>query len=241
MRVTTHEHLMVLLDSLYSDGNDRTSSDAAAFWDALFQQKDHPLNSDLPDASLVAWHTEGLLGDQPGRTALDIGCGLGRNSRWLAAQEFTTTGIDIAPDALERAAGRSRGTASRTCGGTSYAPVPRGCGSTSSTTRGAFTTSPHTDGSPTCGRSGRPSRPVGCSASAPSRRAGWEPAPPTPTCSARGNSAAGSATRSTSCGRCSLGSRRSTPGRCPRRCPVESLCSHRTSSTWRCSADPPET
>ncbi len=109
MRVTTHEHLMVLLDSLYSDGNDRTSSDAAAFWDALFQQKDHPLNSDLPDASLVAWHTEGLLGDQPGRTALDIGCGLGRNSRWLAAQEFTTTGIDIAPDALERAAGRSRG------------------------------------------------------------------------------------------------------------------------------------
>jgi SAM-dependent methyltransferase len=47
--------------------------------------------------------------DQPGRTALDIGCGLGRNSRWLAAQGFTTTGIDIAPYALDRAAGRSQG------------------------------------------------------------------------------------------------------------------------------------
>lgn len=109
MRITTHDDLMELLDRLYSDGTDKTSSNAAPFWDALFQQPDHPLNSDLPDASLVAWHSEGLLGDQPGRTALDVGCGLGRNSRWLAAQGFTTTGIDIAPHTLERAARRSQG------------------------------------------------------------------------------------------------------------------------------------
>lgn len=109
MRVTTYDQLMDLLDGLYGDGADRTSGDAAPFWDALFQQTDHPLSSDLPDANLVAWHSEGLLGDQPGRTALDVGCGLGRNSRWLAAQGFTTTGVDIAPHALEQAAERSQG------------------------------------------------------------------------------------------------------------------------------------
>jgi SAM-dependent methyltransferase len=109
MRITTHDHLMELLDSLYGDGTDRTSSAAASFWDALLEQPDHPLNTDLPDAGLVDWHQAGLLGDPAGRSALDVGCGLGRNSRWLAAQGFTTTGIDIAPRALERAAQRSPG------------------------------------------------------------------------------------------------------------------------------------
>lgn len=109
MRVTTHDQLMELLDSLYADGADRTSSDAAGFWDALLQQPDHPLTSDLPDASLVAWQSAGLLADRPRRRALDVGCGLGRNSRWLAAAGFTVTGVDISPYAIEEAARRSQG------------------------------------------------------------------------------------------------------------------------------------
>jgi SAM-dependent methyltransferase len=109
MRITTYDGLMELLDSLYADGSDRTSSGAAPFWDTLYQQEEHPLTSDLPDASLVAWQAEGLLGDRPDRTALDVGCGLGRNSRWLATHGFTTTGVDIAPDALALAARRSQG------------------------------------------------------------------------------------------------------------------------------------
>ena len=109
MRITTNEQLMELLDSLYAGGADRTSRDAANFWDGLFQQPDHPLSSDLPDAGLVAWQAEGLLGDRPRRSALDVGCGLGRNSRWLAERGFTVTGIDIAPGAIEEAARRSAG------------------------------------------------------------------------------------------------------------------------------------
>ncbi len=77
MRVTTHDQLLELLDGLYAGGGDRTSRDAAGFWDALLLQEDHPLHSDLPDAALVAWKADGLLGDRPGRTALDVGCGLG--------------------------------------------------------------------------------------------------------------------------------------------------------------------
>ncbi len=108
MRVTTYDELLTLLDSLFGDGADRTSTDAAPFWDSLLGKPDHPLTTDLPDACLVAWHADELLGDRPGRTALDVGCGLGRNTRWLAGKGFSTTGVDIAPLALERAARRSQ-------------------------------------------------------------------------------------------------------------------------------------
>ncbi len=111
MRITTQSQLLELLDSLYADGTDRTSSAAAGFWDELLQQPDHPLNSDLPDGSLVAWQAAGLLTDQPSPTAqptaLDIGCGLGRNAHWLATQGFTVTGIDIAPYAIAEAGRRA--------------------------------------------------------------------------------------------------------------------------------------
>lgn len=112
MRITTYEDLMLLLDGLYAGGADRSSHDAAPFWDSLLQQQDHPLHTDRPDAALLTWQEEGLLGaerDGDGRRALDVGCGLGRNSRWLAAQGFTVTGVDIAPYAVAEATRRSAG------------------------------------------------------------------------------------------------------------------------------------
>ena len=112
MRITTYEDLMLLLDGLYAGGADRSSHDAAPFWDNLLQQQDHPLHTDRPDAALLTWQEEGLLAperDGDGRRALDIGCGLGRNSRWLAAQGFTVTGVDIAPYAVAEATRRSTG------------------------------------------------------------------------------------------------------------------------------------
>ena len=107
MRVTTYGQLMELLDSLYADGAERTSDAAAAFWDGLFQREGHPLTSELPDAALPAWQAEGLLPRGHGASALDVGCGLGRNSTWLAAQGFTVTGIDISPYAVETARSRT--------------------------------------------------------------------------------------------------------------------------------------
>ncbi len=130
-RVSTPEQLMELLDSLYGAETDRTSAAASEFWGRLLQQPDHVLNTELPDANLVAWHSAGLLPTAPAAatptaaataaapaddirpTALDVGCGLGRNAAWLAAQGFSVTGIDIAEPALAEA--RRRG--ARTGGG----------------------------------------------------------------------------------------------------------------------------
>ena len=44
---------------------------------------------------------------QPCR-ALDLGCGTGTNSVWLAQQGFEVTGIDVAPLAVDRAEERAR-------------------------------------------------------------------------------------------------------------------------------------
>lgn len=112
-RVGTTDQLMALLDSLFGADADRTSAGASGFWGRLLQQPDHVLNTDLPDANLVAWQAAGMLpptrahrdpADRP--TALDVGCGLGRNSGWLAAQGFSVTGIDIAAAALAEATRR---------------------------------------------------------------------------------------------------------------------------------------
>lgn len=115
MRITTTEQLLELLDGLFGDGADWTSRDAAGHWADVLSREGHPLNSDLPDANLLLWAQRGLLDDQGAgtgpRRALDIGCGLGRNSRWFARAGFAVTGIDIAAYAVEVAARRSDGQA----------------------------------------------------------------------------------------------------------------------------------
>jgi SAM-dependent methyltransferase len=47
------------------------------------------------------WVEEELAGAPPGR-ALDLACGEGRNSRWLAAQGWTVTAADFSPVAIEK-------------------------------------------------------------------------------------------------------------------------------------------
>jgi len=111
LRITTTQQLVELLDGLFADGADWTSRAAAGHWAEVFSREGHPLTSDLPDANLLAWAQRGLLGDIEARMgqlrALDIGCGLGRNSRWLANAGFSVIGVDMAAYALEEATRRS--------------------------------------------------------------------------------------------------------------------------------------
>ncbi|WP_328991443.1 methyltransferase domain-containing protein [Kribbella sp. NBC_01245] len=109
MRVVEVEGLLDLLDEVFEGRADATSRAASEHWNGILLREGHPLNTDRPDASLVEWHRSGLLPMEKVATALDVGCGLGRNSRWMAGFGASVTGIDIAASALEAARGRGEG------------------------------------------------------------------------------------------------------------------------------------
>jgi SAM-dependent methyltransferase len=64
-------------------------------WEALYAASDGatPVDSDV--AGLAATLSPG--------TAVDLGCGAGQNSLWLARQGWHVTGIDLAPTAIRSA------------------------------------------------------------------------------------------------------------------------------------------
>lgn len=103
VRIATIDELFETLDQAFAerDRGDRTSADGAAFWEELLRREGHPLNTTLPDEPLVDWHERGLLGALPGARVLDVGCGAGRNGRWLAEQGAQVVGVDLAAAVLD--------------------------------------------------------------------------------------------------------------------------------------------
>ena len=71
---------------------------AEEFWEALYQGAS-PRSTGRPSAALVRYCTDLA----PGR-ALDLGCGRGDDSVWLAQRGWATTAVDVAPTALRFAA-----------------------------------------------------------------------------------------------------------------------------------------
>lgn len=49
---------------------------------------------------------QALVRERAPSRALELGCGLGRFSRWLAAQGVATVGVDFSPEAVDRARAR---------------------------------------------------------------------------------------------------------------------------------------
>ncbi len=74
--------------------------DSAAWWDARYQGGDIPW-----DTGSVPPEVAALLaaGDAPSGWALDLGCGSGVSSRYLARHGFRVVGVDLAQSALHRA------------------------------------------------------------------------------------------------------------------------------------------
>ncbi|WP_435847799.1 class I SAM-dependent methyltransferase [Streptomyces hygroscopicus] len=72
------------------------ANDAAGFWEQLYRGK----GSVWKDTAnpLLAETARHLT---PGH-ALDLGCGEGGDTRWLATHEWHVTAVDIAPTALQR-------------------------------------------------------------------------------------------------------------------------------------------
>jgi len=74
-------------------------------WNDRYRDGDLPWDTGQPSSELQRVFSQNTI--QPCR-ALELGCGTGTNSVWLAQQGFEVTGIDLAPLAVERAEQRAR-------------------------------------------------------------------------------------------------------------------------------------
>ena len=74
-----------------------TQHAAAEFWDRRYAERDQIWSGEANQALVVA-----VAGLRPGR-ALDLGCGEGGDSVWLAGQGWHVTAVDIAATAIARA------------------------------------------------------------------------------------------------------------------------------------------
>lgn len=98
-------------------GRDETRRANAAFWDAYAPGYQHDHQPELGETSFV-WCPEGLnedeaglLGDVRGKKVLDVGCGGGQTTRWLAAHGAHAVGFDLSAEQLRL--GRAMGTGTR--------------------------------------------------------------------------------------------------------------------------------
>jgi len=76
-----------------------------ADWNESYREGNLPWDTGHPSSELQRVVSAHAI--RPGR-ALDIGCGTGTNSIWLAEQGFDVLGIDVAPLAVERAEHKAR-------------------------------------------------------------------------------------------------------------------------------------
>lgn len=74
-------------------------------WNERYRDGNLPWDTGRPSSELQRVLNENSIA--PCR-ALDIGCGTGSSSVWLAQQGFDVTGLDVAPLAIERAKDRAR-------------------------------------------------------------------------------------------------------------------------------------
>ncbi len=98
--VRSIEDVPAMMDRLFESTADRWSDGAGrAWWDDFYADRSRPVPffADRPDENLVAWHEAGLV--RTGR-ALDLGCGSGRNVRFLASRGHTVDGIDLSHEAI---------------------------------------------------------------------------------------------------------------------------------------------
>lgn len=74
-----------------------TEHDTAKFWESRYTERDQIWSGKANHALVTA-----VVDFEPGR-ALDLGCGEGGDSVWLAERGWQVTAVDVAPTAISRA------------------------------------------------------------------------------------------------------------------------------------------
>jgi SAM-dependent methyltransferase len=109
--IRTVEDLLALLDGLFAARQDGrwTTGDGAEYWERFYADRSRPVPFfvEKPDESLARYLHRDLI--RPGRV-LDLGCGPGRNARFLAAQGFAVDAVDLSPAGIAWAEERARAT-----------------------------------------------------------------------------------------------------------------------------------
>lgn len=72
---------------------------SAAWWEARYRGGDNPWDTGIVPPEVVALLDSGVV---PPGWALDLGCGSGVSSRYLARRGFRVVGVDLAQSALRR-------------------------------------------------------------------------------------------------------------------------------------------
>ncbi|MDV9187491.1 class I SAM-dependent methyltransferase [Streptomyces sp. SR27] len=110
--IRTVDDVLRLLDGLFAPGADRWTEGGADWWDGFYADRDKPIPFFVtkPDESLVSYVGQGTLPTPAttGRRALDLGCGPGRNSLYLASLGYAVDAVDLSPTAIRWAEERAR-------------------------------------------------------------------------------------------------------------------------------------
>ncbi|WP_282697559.1 class I SAM-dependent methyltransferase [Streptomyces sp. CC208A] len=108
--IRTVEDVLELLDGLFAPGADRWSEGGADWWDGFYADRERPVPFFVPkpDENLVSYAERGLLAG--GGRALDLGCGPGRNSLYLASLGYRVDAVDLSATAIRWAEERARET-----------------------------------------------------------------------------------------------------------------------------------
>ncbi|WP_017238231.1 SAM-dependent methyltransferase [Streptomyces sp. SS] len=106
--IRTIDDVMTLLDGLFAPGADRWTEGGAEWWDGFYEDRGKavPFFVEKPDESLVGHVERGLL--PAGGKALDLGCGPGRNTLYLASLGYEVDAVDLSPTAVAWAEERAR-------------------------------------------------------------------------------------------------------------------------------------
>lgn len=91
--IKTENDVLIMLDNLF----ERIDSE---WWNNFYIDKEKPIPffKNIPDENLISYFDREILGQGK---ALDIGCGNGRNSFYLAEKGFEAYGIDFSKTSIE--------------------------------------------------------------------------------------------------------------------------------------------